>query len=177
MTAPQSDGLDHYGSNKNTTQMLGANLRYLAVVCSTTYLHWDESILPSWISYYHWQMARASGCQRLVTKVSLMHWWISRVWLAKHTVIFCEQVEAGKAHGVQGRLLQSFGKSPAKRHYRFDLQGNMCSGRVQYEQVTQVRSHCILNMRINKELQDAMNQWGKEANTKLGVARLDMVYY
>jgi hypothetical protein len=30
------------------------------------------------------------------------------------------------------------------------------------------------NMRIDKELRDAINRWGKEANTKLGVARLDM---
>jgi hypothetical protein len=30
------------------------------------------------------------------------------------------------------------------------------------------------NMRIDKELRDAINCWGKEANTKLGVARLDM---
>jgi hypothetical protein len=30
------------------------------------------------------------------------------------------------------------------------------------------------NMRVDKELRDAINQWGKEANTKLGVARLDM---
>jgi hypothetical protein len=30
------------------------------------------------------------------------------------------------------------------------------------------------NMRIDKELRDAINRWGKEANTKLGVARMDM---
>jgi hypothetical protein len=30
------------------------------------------------------------------------------------------------------------------------------------------------NMRVDKELRDAINRWGKEANTKLGVARLDM---
>ena len=30
------------------------------------------------------------------------------------------------------------------------------------------------NMRIDKELRDAINRWGREANTKLGVARLDM---
>jgi hypothetical protein len=30
------------------------------------------------------------------------------------------------------------------------------------------------NMRIDKELRDAIHRWGKEANTKLGVARLDM---
>jgi hypothetical protein len=29
-------------------------------------------------------------------------------------------------------------------------------------------------MRIDKELRDAINRWGKEVNTKLGVARLDM---
>ena len=30
------------------------------------------------------------------------------------------------------------------------------------------------NTRIDKELRDAVNRWGKEANAKLGVARLDM---
>ena len=30
------------------------------------------------------------------------------------------------------------------------------------------------NMRIDKELRAAINRWGKEANTKLGVARMDM---
>jgi hypothetical protein len=30
------------------------------------------------------------------------------------------------------------------------------------------------NMRVDKELRNAINRWGKEANTKLGVARLDM---
>jgi hypothetical protein len=30
------------------------------------------------------------------------------------------------------------------------------------------------NMRVDKELRDAINRWGKEANTKLGVARSDM---
>ena len=30
------------------------------------------------------------------------------------------------------------------------------------------------NMRIDKELRNAINRWGREANTKLGVARLDM---
>jgi hypothetical protein len=30
------------------------------------------------------------------------------------------------------------------------------------------------NMRIDKELRDAINRWGREANTKLGVARMDM---
>jgi hypothetical protein len=30
------------------------------------------------------------------------------------------------------------------------------------------------NMQIDEELRDAINRWGKEANTKLGVARLDM---
>ena len=29
-------------------------------------------------------------------------------------------------------------------------------------------------MRVDKELRDAINRWGKEANIKLGVARLDM---
>ena len=29
------------------------------------------------------------------------------------------------------------------------------------------------NMRVDKELRDAIHRWGKEANTKLGVARLD----
>jgi hypothetical protein len=29
-------------------------------------------------------------------------------------------------------------------------------------------------MRVDKELRDATNRWGKEANAKLGVARLDM---
>jgi hypothetical protein len=30
------------------------------------------------------------------------------------------------------------------------------------------------NMRVDKEIRDAIHRWGKEANTRLGVARLDM---